>query len=458
MTYNQGEIVYDETNGTLRLLDGVTQGGIALANQTWTQQAIDQAMAGAGEWPVNKTTGSAGPIKIAIGAYAGDVDHGFLTVAIGVEAGKTSQGNNSISIGAGAGQISQGRNGLALGYSAGQNSQGLFAVALGSSAGDTNQGFGAVATGTNAGAANQGYGAVAVGYGSGNSGQGEFATAVGTNAGDTNQGQHAVSIGHGAGNTDQGIYAIAIGNNAGFDRQAAGTIILNAAADQLNGVANQTNRLYINPIRTAVSTNGFLQYNATTKEVTCSTTITAPTITAPTVTGLATFTGTVKAGNINNLVVNDLGGGGGALTVGSQIQIGNSAGAGAGVLIKNAVTNTLGGEFSSTLESGSKIQMDSGGVSLSSYTYNSISGSTGLESRLVVEVDNSYPNNVVRIGTRIINSGVESPTNTFQGVTISQYGNIATPGSITAASAVINGINLKQYIDSKVWLALAVGL
>jgi hypothetical protein len=221
----------------------------------------------------------------------------------------------------------------------------------------------------------------------------------------------------------------------------------------LNGVLGQTNRLYINPIRNAVSTNGFLQYNATTKEVTYSTSITDPTVT-----GLATFTGTVKAGNINNLVVNDLGGGGGALTVGSQIQIGNSAGAGAGVLIKNAVTNTLGGEFSSTLEQGSKIQMDSGNVSLSSYTYNSISSSTGLESRLVVEVDNSYLNNVVRIGTRIINSGVESPTNTFQGVTISQYGNISTPGSITAASAVINGINLKQYIDSKVWLALAVGL
>jgi hypothetical protein len=165
---------------------------------------------------------------------------------------------------------------------------------------------------------------------------------------------------------------------------------------------------------------------------------------SPTFTGTATFSGDVNAGNIKNLVVNDLGGGG-ALTVGSQIQIGNSTNAGAGVLIKNVVTNTLGGEFSSTLEQGSKIQMDSGNVSLSSYTYNSISGSSGLESRLVVEVDNSYLNNVVRIGTRIINTGVESPINTFQGVTISQYGDIATPGSITTASAIVGGVSIKSF-------------
>jgi len=37
-------------------------------------------------------------------------------------------------------------------------------------------------------------------------------------------------------------------------------------------------------------------------------------------------------------------------------------------------------------------------------------------------------------------------------------GNINTTGTITAGTAVINGIDLKQYVDSKVWLALAVGL
>jgi hypothetical protein len=43
---------------------------------------------------------------------------------------------------------------------------------------------------------------------------------------------------------------------------------------------------------------------------------------------------------------------------------------------------------------------------------------------------------VVRIGTRVINTGVEPPQNVFQGVTISQYGNISTPTGTVTASAV----------------------
>jgi len=45
LTYNQGEIVYDETNATLRLLDGVTAGGVALANQAWTSALVSGAQA-----------------------------------------------------------------------------------------------------------------------------------------------------------------------------------------------------------------------------------------------------------------------------------------------------------------------------------------------------------------------------------------------------------------------------
>ena len=149
-------------------------------------------------------------------------------------------------------------------------------------------------------------------------------------------------------------------------------------------------------------------------------------------TGITTFPGVINAGNINNLVVNDLGGGS-SLTAGSQLQIGNSAGiAGAGVLIKNAVTNTLSGE--SSLESGSKIQMDNGNVSLFGYTYSGLGVGSGLEGRLGVEVDNSYGNTVVRIGTRVITTvGGTATSNVFQGVTFSQYGNIATPtGTVTA--------------------------
>ena len=149
-------------------------------------------------------------------------------------------------------------------------------------------------------------------------------------------------------------------------------------------------------------------------------------------TGITTFPGVINAGNINNLVVNDLDGG--ALTAGSQLQIGNSAGiAGAGVLIKNAVTNTLSGVTS--LESGSKIQMDNGIVSLSSYTYSGLGDGSGLENQLVVEVDNNYLNNVVRIGTRSITTTEGSTTNVFQGVTISQYGELTFPDNTVQTTA-----------------------
>ena len=150
-------------------------------------------------------------------------------------------------------------------------------------------------------------------------------------------------------------------------------------------------------------------------------------------TGITTFPGVINAGNINNLVVNDAGGGT-SLTAGSQLQIGNSAGiAGAGVIIKNAVTNTLGGEIS--LESGSKIQMDNGNVSLFGYTYNSIDGIDSLEVRLGVEVDNSNLNKGVRIGTRIINTIEGSTTNVFQGITISQYGALTFPDNTVQSTA-----------------------
>lgn len=304
MTYNQGEIVYDETNGTLRLLDGVTQGGIALANQTWTQTQINTSI-----------------------ATAGFVSNSTLTTAVSLKA--------------------------------------------------------PIASPTFTG------------------------TVTGTFSGNVT------------------------GNVTGAVTGNASTATKLATARAINGVAFDGSA----GISVSTLVNG------------------ANTISLGS-TGITTFPGVINAGNIKNLVVNDQGGS--TLTTGSQLQIGNSAGAGAGVLIKNAVTNTPGGEFSSMLERGSKIQMDNGIVSLSSYTYNELGGS--LENRLVVEVDNNYLNNVVRIGTRVITTIGGLTTNGFQGVTFSQYGNISTPGAITAASAVINGIDLKQYVDSKVWLALAVGL
>ena len=164
--------------------------------------------------------------------------------------------------------------------------------------------------------------------------------------------------------------------------------------------------------------------------------------------------GTITAGNINNLVVNDLGGGT-ALTAGSQVQIGNSAGiAGAGVLIKNAVTNTLSGVTS--LEEGSKIQMDNGNVSLFGYTYNELGGGDSLENQLVVEVDSNYLNKGVRIGTRIINTTGGSTTNVFQGITINQYGDITFPDATvqtTAWTGIANALRSEGNINIEINLS-----
>ena len=173
-----------------------------------------------------------------------------------------------------------------------------------------------------------------------------------------------------------------------------------------------------------ISASGVTSYNDLTDKPTIPTSFSSLVNGAYTVslsnTGITTFPGVINAGNINNLVVNDLGGGT-ALTAGSQLQIGNSAGiAGAGVLIKNAVTNTLSGVTS--LESGSKIQMDNGIVSLSSYTVNVLGDGDGLENQLVVEVDNNYLNNVVRIGTRSITTTEGTPLSAFQGWTFGTVG------------------------------------
>jgi hypothetical protein len=43
LTYNKGEIVYDETLATLRLLDGVTAGGIGIATRPWVEALLEGA-------------------------------------------------------------------------------------------------------------------------------------------------------------------------------------------------------------------------------------------------------------------------------------------------------------------------------------------------------------------------------------------------------------------------------
>jgi hypothetical protein len=40
LSYSNGDIVYDNTNRTLRVMDGVSQGGEKVATQTWTNSLV----------------------------------------------------------------------------------------------------------------------------------------------------------------------------------------------------------------------------------------------------------------------------------------------------------------------------------------------------------------------------------------------------------------------------------
>jgi hypothetical protein len=489
MTYNQGEIVYDETNGTLRLLDGVTQGGIALANQAWTQTQINTAITTNAKWPVADTNGINGPLSIAIGFGAGNTNQTTLGIAIGAGSGSSNQSFATTAVGANAGQQSQGVAATSMGWSAGQVQQGIFSIAVGALSGQYNQGDNAVAVGQSAGnyyqGANavavgigaglgtnqggmgigQGANAVAVGYSAGTGGQGVNAIAVGTNAafgyacyaqagtsiglsgstitlqdpsgiilpgmrvcgvGFTTQtvvsvisptqivlsappdntfmpmegikivgvqGINAVAIGSSAGQYNQGENAIAIGNSAGYQAQAARTIILNATGTALNGVANQTNSLYINPIRNSTTqVTNHLYYNTTTKEV----------------------------------------------TYGPQ-----------------ATTSTLvNGNYIVSIDNAGNFNVPTGQLNLNSDGYPTVQ-SIGFavnhpSSKLLIQ-SGPFQNLILKT------NGLYDWKFDTNG-TLTAPGNITTPGSITAASATIGGVDLKRYVDSKVWLALAVGL
>ena len=41
LSYMNGDIVYDSTNGTIRVMNGTSQGGIKLATQTWTSNLLN---------------------------------------------------------------------------------------------------------------------------------------------------------------------------------------------------------------------------------------------------------------------------------------------------------------------------------------------------------------------------------------------------------------------------------
>ena len=128
-----------------------------------------------------------------------------------------------------------------------------------------------VALGTGAGATSQGLGSVAVGLNAGNNTQGYYSVAVGIAAGRNSQADSTVAIGGEAGGDSQGVNSVAIGYRAGRSSQANSSIILNATGANLN--ATTANTLTVAPIRNTTGTDGLLQYNNTTKEVSYSSTL-----------------------------------------------------------------------------------------------------------------------------------------------------------------------------------------
>ena len=140
-----------------------------------------------------------------------------------------------------------------------------YAIAIGNSSGKTNQGGAAVAVGVATGYTDQGENAVAIGFTAGNVYQGTAAVAVGPSAGNVYQGVNAVAVGNLAGYSSQGTNAIAIGSLAGRVNQPANSIVISASGNELNGT---TAGLYIDPIRSADTTDYVAYYNPETKEVT----------------------------------------------------------------------------------------------------------------------------------------------------------------------------------------------
>jgi hypothetical protein len=115
--------------------------------------------------------------------------------------------------------------------------------------------------------------AIAFGYEAGLNSQGAMAIAIGTEAGYTSQGANAVAVGAYAGGVEQGANAVAIGRQAGETAQAANSIILNATGATLDQTTPNT--FTVAPIRNISAIDGVLQYNASTKEVSYSNSVTA---------------------------------------------------------------------------------------------------------------------------------------------------------------------------------------
>jgi hypothetical protein len=237
---------------------------------------------------------------VAIGEKTGNYLQSNRAVAIGFEAGYSKQGPGCVAIGVQSGSFSQAGSCVAIGQSAGQDNQRLATVAIGNCAGQTNQFEYAVAIGFGAGALSQGGNTVAIGYQpariyqseqaiaigllAGELTQGTASIAIGSWAGNSSQASRAIAIGHSAGRTNQKKNSIAIGNFENFDDVTGNclgeqSIVLNAFEVFPGFTIDQSNALYINPIRTRATiaagwgsdVSGALVYNTVKKEVAVNT-------------------------------------------------------------------------------------------------------------------------------------------------------------------------------------------
>lgn len=258
-------------------------------------------------------------------------------VAIGSDAGTTTQGSQAIAIGSQSGKITQGVNAIAIGAGSGRNSQGLSAIGIGYVAGDVSQGSNGIA--------------------------------IGSNAAQANQNTEAVAIGYAAGQYSQGANAVAIGSFAGNSGQTAGSIAINASGAALNPT---TAGLYINPIRSNAGTNSYLNYNATTKEVTHSSGLAAASVSTTTIIDgavtdnkIETVSGSKVTGNISGNAANVTGtvavanGGTGATTLtANNLLVGNGTsavsliapGTSGNVLVSNGASWSSGSASSSFIQ------------------------------------------------------------------------------------------------------------
>jgi hypothetical protein len=259
--------------GTGTTTPALVQGTNVTITGTWPNQTINAA-GGGGAWStISGRSGAEGPLDVLVGFNTNDSQPSLGTkrVALGYQAGAATQQDYAIAIGDNAGNINQAPNAIAIGQLAGSTSQGDTAIAIGHQSGTTSQATHGISIGYYAGHTTQSQYAVAVGYGAGNVVQGANAVSVGSQAGEQNQAANAVALGNIAGNSSQGANSVAIGAYAGQTNQAANSIVLSATGTELNAASTG---FFVAPIRdtvTPVGTKYTLTWDATTKEITGTT-------------------------------------------------------------------------------------------------------------------------------------------------------------------------------------------